>query len=179
MPLLFPFEAESVQVRLRFGIRGIAMANALSSLIMPSRALRCAAVCALAGLATATAPAAAQISHTGNSELTAINSGDISLRGDVTNPTVSGGIDNSAGNLAAQGASSNYSINDANLDADGEPVGTYTASVSNTRLNGTNSGSVNVRATITGGTFAGSNNSQSVSATGLSNVISIKTTSAK
>ncbi len=154
------------------------MANALSSLIMPSRALCCAAACALAGLASA-APAAAQITHNGNTDLTAINSGDISLRGDVINPTVSGGIDNSAGNLAAQGASSNYSINDANLDADGEPVGTYTASVSNTRLNGTNSGSVNVRATITGGTFAGNNNSQSIAATGLSNVISIKTTSAK
>lgn len=154
------------------------MANATSSVMKPSRALGLAALGALCTVACAV-PAAAQITHNGNSDLTAINSGDISLRGDVSNPTVSGGIDNSAGNLAAQGASSSYSINDANLDAQGEPVGTSTASVSNTRLSGTNSGAVNVRATITGGTFAGNNASQSVSATGLSNVISIRTTSSK
>ncbi|OYU36068.1 hypothetical protein [Novosphingobium sp. PASSN1] len=143
--------------------------------ITTRRAIRLAAAVALA-LPVA---AAAQITHNGNSDLTAINSGDISLRGDVSNPTVSGGTDNSAGNLAAQGASSSYSINDANLDAQGEPVGTSAASVSGTRLSGTNSGSVNVRATITGGSFAGNNASQSVSATGLSNVISIRTTSSK
>jgi len=143
--------------------------------ITPGRAIRLAAAVAMALPVAATA----QITHNGNSDLTAINSGDISLRGDVNNPTVSGGTDNSAGNLAAQGASSSYSINDANLDAQGDPVGTSTASVSNTRLSGTNSGSVNVRATITGGSFAGNNASQSVSATGLSNVISIRTTSSK
>lgn len=143
--------------------------------IWARRAIRFAAAMSMA----VPMSAAAQITHNGDSDLTAINSGDISLRGNVTNPTVSGGIDNSAGNLAAQGASTSYSINDANLDAQGEPVGTTTASVSNTRLGGTNSGTVNVRATITGGSFAGNNASQSVSATGLSNVISIRTTSSK
>ena len=159
------------------------MAFTVSGMIAPHRALRSAAACALPVLACAgligAVPVAAQIVHNGDSNLSAINSGDISLRGDVTNPTISGGIDNSVGNLAAQGASTNYSINDANIGTDGQPVGTYTASVSNTQLSGTNSGTVNVRATITGGSFAGTNNSQSVSATGLSNVISIKTTSSK
>ncbi|MEI6643470.1 MAG: hypothetical protein WCL10_15660 [Novosphingobium sp.] len=155
------------------------MADRVSIKCWPIRAFANAAGIGLLALASA-APAAAQIvSHNGDSDLSAINSGDISLHGNVTNPTVSGGTDNSAGNLSAQGASSSYSINDANLDAKGEPVGNYTASVTGVRLSGTNSGSVNVRATISGGSFAGSNNSQSVSATGLSNVISIKTTSAK
>lgn len=150
------------------------MGYARLGMIARSSALGCAAaLLLLAG----TAPA--QIVHTSDSDLSAINSGDISLRGDVTNPTISGGIDNSAGNLSAQGAATNYSINDAVIGTDGQPVGTYTASVSNTRLSGTNSGTVNVRATVTGGTFAGSNNSQSIAATGLSNVISIKTTSSK
>lgn len=129
-----------------------------------------------------TGPAAAQqgvFTQNGNTDLNAINSGDISLSSNVTNPTISGGIDNSVGNLTAQGASTSFGINDSNLNAQGEPVGTYTASVTNTRSSGTNSGTVNVRATINGGSFAGTNNSQSVSATGLSNVISIKTTSAK
>ncbi|WP_156424992.1 hypothetical protein [Novosphingobium fuchskuhlense] len=126
------------------------------------------------------APAAAQIvNQNGDSDLSAINSGDITLRGNVTNPTVTGGIDNSAGNLAAQGASSNYSITDSNIGADGQPLGNSSVSVSGNRLSGTNSGTVNVRATVTGGSFTGGNNSQSISATGLSNVISIKTTSSK
>lgn len=143
---------------------------------MISRGSALGGAIALAFLAST---ACAQIVQNGRSDLSAINSGDITLRGDVSNPTISGGIDNSAGNLAAQGAATNYSINDANIGTDGQPVGTYTASVSNTRLGGTNSGTVNVRATVTGGSFAGNNNSQSISATGLSNVISIKTTSSK
>ncbi|WP_298191357.1 hypothetical protein [Novosphingobium sp.] len=150
------------------------MADARPAMIARLSALGCAAAFGL--LASA---ASAQIVQNGNSDLNAINSGEITLRGNVTNPTIAGGIDNSAGNLAAQGAATNYSINDANIGTDGQPVGTYTASVSNTRLSGTNSGTVNVRATVTGGSFAGSNNSQSISATGLSNVISIKTTSSK
>jgi hypothetical protein len=98
-----------------------------------------AALALLAGTATA------QIVQNGNSDLNAINSGDITLHGTVTNPTISGGIENSVGNLAAQGAATNYSINDANIGADGQPLGTSTASVSNTRLSGTNSGTVNVQ----------------------------------
>ena len=155
------------------------MADRASIRNRPIRAFGTAAALGLSILAAVT-PAAAQIlTHNGDSNLNAINSGDITLRGDVTNPTISGGTDNSAGNLTAQGASSSYSINDANLDAQGDPVGNYTASVTGARLSGTNSGSVNVRATVTGGSFSGSDNSQSVSATGLSNVISIKTSSAK
>ena len=154
------------------------MAQKLTTRNDPSRMRWAAAGASLIVLAFA-APAAAQITQNGDSSLSAINSGDVSLRGDVTNPTVSGGIDNSVGNLAAQGASTSYSINEANIGTDGQPVGTYTASVTGARLSGTNSGTVNVRATITGGSFAGTNNSQSISATGLSNVISIKTTSAK
>lgn len=116
------------------------------------------------------------INRDGDEQLSAINSGDVSLRGNVVNPTVSGGINNSAGSLSAQGASASYSINDMNLDAQGEAVGTYTAHVSGTNTSGINSGSVSVRATVTGGTLNGNNVGQSVSATGLSNVISIKTT---
>jgi len=157
----------------------MAMAERRSIRHHPIRARAAAAALGLLALA-ATAPARAQIvTHNGDSDLSAINSGDITLRGTVTNPTISGGTENSAGNLAAQGASSSYSINDTNLDAKGDPVGTYSASVTGVRLDGTNSGSVNVRATVTGGTFVGNNSSQSVSATGLSNVISIKTTGAK
>jgi hypothetical protein len=154
------------------------MAQKLSNRNEPSRPRRIAAAAALVALACA-APAAAQITQNGDSNLNAINSGDVTLHGDVTNPTISGGIDNSVGNLGAQGASTSYSINEANIGTDGQPIGTYTASVSGARLNGTNSGTVNTRGTITGGSFAGTHNSQSVSATGLSNVISIKTTSAK
>lgn len=155
------------------------MAKTVSTISLTGRALGAATVVALIA-AVCIVPANAQqsvITHSGNTDLSAINSGDISLRGNVINPIVSGGIDNSAGNLSAQGALSSYSINDANLNGQGDPVGTYTASVSNTRSNGTNSGSVSVRATITGGTLSGNNTGQSVSATGLSNVISIKTTS--
>ena len=154
------------------------MADTVSTMLSPMRAIRAAAALSIAALACP-APVAAQqalFDHDGNSSLNAINSGDISLHGNVTNPTVSGGIDNTVGNLSAQGASSSYSINDANLNAQGEPVGNYTASVSDTRSSGTNSGSVSVRATITGGTLVGNNSGQSVSATGLSNVISIRTT---
>lgn len=146
---------------------------------IPARVARTAAAVSVIVMACAL-PAAAQqtlIDQSGNSNLNAINSGDISLSGIVTNPTVSGGIDNSAGNLAAQGASASYSINDANLNAQGEPVGTYTASVSGVNTGGSNSGSVNVRGTFTGGTLAANNTGQSVSATGHSNIISIKTTS--
>lgn len=152
------------------------MANTDSNRLSQSRILRAAAVLAI----TCAAPAAAQqalIEQNGNSNLNAINSGDISLSGIVTNPTVSGGIDNSAGNLSAQGASASFSINEANLNAQGEPVGTYTASVSGVNTGGSNSGSVNVRGTFTGGTLAANNTGQSVSATGHSNIISIKTTS--
>ncbi len=152
------------------------MANT-DSIMLPARfLLRAAAVLAIA----CAAPAAAQQSlfeQQGNSNLNAINSGDITLSGNVINPTVSGGIDNSAGNLTAQGASASFSINEANLNAQGEAVGTYTASVSGVNTGGSNSGSVNVRGTFTGGTLAANNTGQSVSATGHSNIISIKTTS--
>lgn len=141
-----------------------------------ARLLACAAPMLL-GLAGSAAAQSISINKDGADQLSAINSGDVSLRGNVTNATVSGGYNNSAGNLTAQGASSSYSINDANLNAQGEAVGTYTASVSGVNANGTNSGSVDVRATITGGTLAANNTGQSVSATGHSNVISIRTTS--
>lgn len=154
------------------------MRTTRSGMIDPSRALCAAAALALFAIGSAQS-AAAQITTNGDSNLSAINSGDISLHGTVTNPTVSGGTDNSAGNLAAQGASSSYSINDTNLNANGDAVGTSTASASGNRLQGSNSGTVNVRGTITGGSFAGNNNSQSISATGLSNIISIKTSSSK
>lgn len=174
-PLLFPF------LRLGFGSRKVAFGKGLEMAYgRPGMMTRLTALGSAAALALLADTACAQILvHNGDSDLNAINSGDITLRGNVINPTISGGIDNSVGNLAAQGAATNYSINDANIGADGQPLGTSTASVSNTRLSGTNSGTVNVRATVTGGSFAGGNNSQSISATGLSNVISIKTTSSK
>jgi hypothetical protein len=123
-------------------------------------------------------PAAAQsitINRGGGEDLSAINSGDVSLNSTVTNPTVLGGTNNTAGASSAQGASTNYSINDASFDAKGNPTGSYTASVSDVRASGINTGTVSVKGTITGGTFNGNNASQSITATGLSNVISIKT----
>jgi len=174
VPLLFPFVRLGLGSGLALFWKGLKMADGRPEMITRFVALSgAAALAVLAGTATA------QIVQNGVSDLNAINSGDITLRGTVTNPTISGGIENSVGNLAAQGAATNYSINDANIGADGQPLGTSTASVSNTRLSGTNSGTVNVRATVTGGSFAGGNNSQGISATGLSNVISIKTTSSK
>lgn len=179
MPLLFPFERLLVQVRLRLQEKGPwKMASAESIMFAKNRAARPLVWLALLAAAAAH-PAAAQqalFNQDGNSNLNAINSGDISLRGNVTNPTVNGGIDNQAGTLTAQGASSSFSINDANLDAQGNAIGSYTAHVSDTKSGGINSGSVSVRATITGGALNANNTSQSVSATGMSNVISIKTT---
>ena len=137
-------------------------------------------LCAISAmLLAASVPAAAQIvtiNRSGDENLSAINSGDVSLHTTVTNPSVLGGTNNSAGATSAQGASTSYSINDANLDANGDAVGTYTANVSNVRSSGINTGTVSVKGTITGGTFNGNNASQSISATGLSNIISIKTT---
>lgn len=133
----------------------------------------------LAAVAAIAAPAAAQelvVNQAGNTSLNSTNAGDVSLRGNVTNPTVSG-INNSAGSMNALGASSAYSINETNLNAAGDETRLYTAHVNDVATSGTNSGSINVRATITGGSYNGSNLNQSISATGLSNVISIKTAS--
>ena len=134
----------------------------------------------LSGLLLAcTQPAAAQqlnFNQTGDSNLNAINSGDVTLQGTVISPTVSGGANNSAGSLSAQGANSSYGINDQNYDANGNTVGTYTAGISNTNSRGVNTGSVSVRGTVNGSTLNGNNISQSIVATGYSNSISIKTT---
>ncbi|MFM9937547.1 MAG: hypothetical protein ACKVOL_15280 [Novosphingobium sp.] len=124
-------------------------------------------------------PAAAQqsitVNQNGSDTVSAINSGDVSLNGWVSNPTVSG-TNNSAGVLSAQGANSSYSINDSNYDAAGNAVGTYTAEVSDVRTSGNNSGAVNVRGSINGSSLNGNAISQSIVATGYANTISIKTT---
>lgn len=124
-------------------------------------------------------PAAAQqsitVNQNGTDSVSAINSGDVSLNGWVSNPTVSG-TNNTAGALSAQGANSSYSINDSNYDASGNTVGTYTAAVSDVHSSGNNSGSVNVRGSINGSSLNGNAISQSIVATGYSNTISIKTT---
>jgi hypothetical protein len=86
------------------------------------------------------------------------------------------GINNTAGALSAQGSNSSFSINDANYDAAGNVVGTYTAEVSDVQSRGYNSGTVNVRGTVNGSTLTGNNISQSIVATGYANTISIKTT---
>jgi hypothetical protein len=122
-------------------------------------------------------PAAAQelvVNQTGSTSINSNNAGDVSLRGDVSNATVSG-INNSAGTMTALGASSAYSINETNLTAAGDEARRYTARVSDVTSIGSNSGSVNVRGTITGGTYNGNNLGQSISATGISNTIAIKT----
>ena len=100
----------------------------------------------------------------------------MTLQGTVISPTVSGGANNSAGSLSAQGANASYGINDQNYDANGNTVGTYTAGISNTNSRGVNTGSVSVRGTVTGSSLNGNNISQSIVATGYSNSISIKTT---
>jgi len=127
----------------------------------------------------AATPALAQISinQAGDDSLTAINSGQVTLTGNVIDPTVNGGSSNSAGALSAHGAAATYSISDTNLNAQGDPAGaTYKASVSGTKFSGTNSGSVTTNGRISGGTITGPNSTQSITATGMTNTISIKTT---
>ncbi len=138
-------------------------------------------ICVLAMLGAALAPAAAfaqtlSITQNGDDNLTAINSGQVTLNGQVRNPTAIGSS-NSAGALSAQGAASTYSISDTNLDANGDPAGmTYQASVTGTNFTGNNSGTVTTNGRVIGGSISGKNSSQSIVATGMSNTISIKTT---
>ena len=138
-------------------------------------ALSCGMLLALLG----TVPAAAQqsiiVDQKGSESITSTNSGDVTLNGTVRNPSVSG-TNNTAGTLTAQGANTSYSINDANYDASGDTVGTYTAEVRDVRSTGSNSGSVNVQGTINRSMLNGNNISQNISATGYSNTILIKTT---
>lgn len=134
-----------------------------------------------AGLAAAllgcASPVQAQIviDQNGDNELTAINSGNVTLQGSVSNPSINGGINNSAGNLTTQGASSVYSISDLSVGVSGEPDRTYSAHADGNHLNGTNSGTVTTNGKVSGGTWNGRDQSQSISATGMSNTISIKT----
>jgi len=138
-------------------------------------ALSCGMLLALLGTVPAAAQQSINVDQKGSEYITSTNSGDVTLNGTVKNPTASG-TNNTAGALSAQGANSSYSINDANYNASGDTVGTYTAEVRDVRSTGSNSGSVNVRGTIDGSTLSGSSINQSIAATGYSNTILIKTT---
>lgn len=132
-----------------------------------------AVVCAIAPLA---AHAQISINQGGSNDVSAINSGQVTLNGTVNNPTASG-TSNSAGTLSAQGAAATYSITDANLNANGDPAGiTYQASVTGVNIKGENGGAVTTNGRVSGGSLTGTNMSQTISATGMSNTISIHTT---
>jgi len=141
---------------------------------------RAAALGAIAMALIAVSPACAQssltLNQTGDSNLSSTNSGQVTLNGVVTNPTAIG-TSNSAGTLTAQGASSTYSISDANLNVNGDPASiTYQASVTGVNVKGDNTGTVTTNGKVTGGSLTGTNMSQSISATGMANTISIHTT---
>ena len=140
------------------------------------RALLGACALALIAASPARAQSSLTLNQTGDSTLSSTNSGQVTLNGIVTNPTATG-TSNSAGALTAQGASSTYSISDANLNVNGDPASiTYQASVTGVNVKGDNTGTVTTNGKVSGGTLTGTNMSQSISATGMSNTISIHTT---
>lgn len=138
--------------------------------------LRLVALAAMALAFVDTAQAQIGVTQDGDSNLSAINSGQVTLNGTINNPIVNG-QGNNGSTLDAKGAQSAYSIQDVKLDAQGDPA-QQTAEVHVTGINakGSNSGTVTTNGTIAGGTITGANQSQTISATGMANTISIRTT---
>lgn len=122
--------------------------------------------------------AAAQttVTTSGNANLNAINSGDVTLNGSINNPTVNGGQQNSF-NLVAQGASINY---DPQSQLTGAAVangnGSVTVDVNGGHWSATNSGTITVNGEVGGIQQPSLNGNVAISAIGLQSGVSIRTT---
>lgn len=139
--------------------------------------------------ALAAAPSAAlatDVVVVGDAFLTAINNGNVSLKGDVINPQILGGSNNQV-SLVATGASITYdpdqdvaqnAVTLADTTA-GTGNGRVSVAITGVRASTTNSATVTVNGVISGIQQPGMQGNMQISAVGNANTIAINTTRAK
>ncbi|WP_225206588.1 hypothetical protein [Novosphingobium huizhouense] len=118
-------------------------------------------------------PAQAQIVADDEATLTAINNGNVVLNGSINNPEILSGSGNAI-SLVSQGAIVSYDPRQALAGGAGENGGTVTVSISNLKMNASNSGSVSSTGTING-EQSSATGTVTITATGLQSGLAINT----